>query len=678
MALESGTYIDDLVGTNPVSADDLVRYGADHLRLLKNTIKASFAGFTDAVCVTGVDGGAANVYTLTPATPLPSYGPRMIIVFSPAVANTGAVTINVSSLGAKSVKSVSGAALVSGDLVVNVIYVAVYNGTDFQLTAPTKNYIDLLDLAQKDYIDQIVFTSELPSQGGNANKYVRTNGTAASWQYAGMELADPAGATLTNKTTYQAFIANAAYTLPDFTNSKTFGLASLSNSPAVPATVTTSDGWTIAPDLAVNTFKAISPLSTATAHGAWGNILMTPAIFGSITAASAPTILGVAALSSTLNVILYGVSSNTTMYVVAINPTTGACGSPLSLGTTTNVQPHIFADSATTFVVGFDNGSGASVIAGTVSTLSITVGSVVNGTYSYFDLIQLAQGLYLHSSSNAQVEAFSVSGTVVQKGNNLNTGTSKALIVKINATQALAVGCTTTSPAQMQAVVITVTGSTSAAGTVYSAATSVVHNGGVVPRFLKSLSNGSYVACFENQSPTTTGDYYAMTVSGTVVTIGTVLQIANSLPSAAYPLTYAYPAATDTSQRVVVYSSNQLLVGLSDGAIALSVTGTTITNGSKFGTASTKFVTDAQTGLNFYAVTSTTIDKITVATTIISSSYQLAASPVIVAADTMNDKAVSYSGTWYTWTLPTMNHALTYNKWLSVNSSDIRLYGEIS
>jgi hypothetical protein len=169
-----------------------------------------------------------------------------------------------------------------------------------------------------------------------------------------------------------------------------------------------------------------------------------------------------------------------------------------------------------------------------------------------------------------------------------------------------------------------------------------------------------------------------MTVSGTVVTIGTVLQIANSLPSAAHPLTYTYPSAEDTSQWVVVYSSNQLLVGLSNGAIALSVTGTTITNGSKFGTASTKFVTDAQTGLNFYAVTSTTIDRITVSTATISSSYQLAASPVLVAADTLNDKAVSYSGTWYTWTLPTMNHAITYNKWLSVNSSDIRIYGEIT
>lgn len=684
MALESGTYIDDLVGTNPVSADDLVRYGADHLRLLKNTIKASFAGFTDAICVTGVDGGSANVYTLTPATPLPSYGSRMIIVFSPAVVNTGSVTMNVSGLGAKSVKSVSGAALVAGDLAVNVIYVAVYNGTDFQLTAPTKNYIDLLDLAQKDYIDQIVFTSELPAQGGNANKYVRTNGTAASWQYAGMELANPAGATLTNGTTYQAFIANAAYTLPDFTNSKTFGLASLSNSPAVPSTVTTSDGWTIAPDLAVNTFKAISPLSTATAHGAWGNILMTPPILGTATAANAPTILGVATLSSTLCVILYYVNSNTTTYVVAVNTDTGAFGTPVSLSSSSAAVGQIYAESATNFVVGFEAGvpatGGGGVIAGAVSGVSITVGSVEIPTYGIGEsvpLIQLAQGLYIHTYGS-YVEAFSVSGTVVQKGNLLNTTVDNKQLIKINSTQALAVGCTTTSPAQMQAVVITVTGSTSSAGTVYSAATSVIHNGGVVPRFLKSLSNGSYVACFENQSPTTTGDYYAMTVSGTVVTIGTVLQIANGLPSAAYSLTYTYPAATDTSQRVVVYSSNQLLVGLSDGAIALSVTGTTITNGSKFGTASTKFVTDAQTGLNFYAVTSTTIDKITVSTTTISSSYQLVASPVIVAADTMNDKAVSYSGTWYTWTLPTMNHAITYNKWLSVNGSDIRLYGEIS
>jgi hypothetical protein len=47
MALETGTYISDLVITNP-TASDLKSQGDDHLRLIKSTIKATFPNFTAA------------------------------------------------------------------------------------------------------------------------------------------------------------------------------------------------------------------------------------------------------------------------------------------------------------------------------------------------------------------------------------------------------------------------------------------------------------------------------------------------------------------------------------------------------------------------------------------------------------------------------------------------------
>lgn len=40
MALETGTYIDDLVATNPTATDD-VSEGDDHIRLIKSTVKAT-------------------------------------------------------------------------------------------------------------------------------------------------------------------------------------------------------------------------------------------------------------------------------------------------------------------------------------------------------------------------------------------------------------------------------------------------------------------------------------------------------------------------------------------------------------------------------------------------------------------------------------------------------------
>lgn len=49
--LETGTYISDLVVTNPTSSD-LASQGDDHLRLLKNTIKTTFPNITGAVTPT--------------------------------------------------------------------------------------------------------------------------------------------------------------------------------------------------------------------------------------------------------------------------------------------------------------------------------------------------------------------------------------------------------------------------------------------------------------------------------------------------------------------------------------------------------------------------------------------------------------------------------------------------
>lgn len=67
MALESATYISDLVSTNPTSSDNLSQ-GDDHLRLLKSTIKATFPNVSGAVTPTHtelnyVDGVTSAIQT---------------------------------------------------------------------------------------------------------------------------------------------------------------------------------------------------------------------------------------------------------------------------------------------------------------------------------------------------------------------------------------------------------------------------------------------------------------------------------------------------------------------------------------------------------------------------------------------------------------------------------------
>jgi microcystin-dependent protein len=51
MALESGTYIDSLVATNPTGTDDRSQ-GDDHLRLIKSTVLNTFPNITGAVTAT--------------------------------------------------------------------------------------------------------------------------------------------------------------------------------------------------------------------------------------------------------------------------------------------------------------------------------------------------------------------------------------------------------------------------------------------------------------------------------------------------------------------------------------------------------------------------------------------------------------------------------------------------
>ena len=83
----------------------------------------------------GVSAGSANTYTLTPNPTLTAYAAGVDLLVKINVANTGASTINVDSLGAKSIKKTDGTDPASGDLALNGIVELVYDGTNFQLVA---------------------------------------------------------------------------------------------------------------------------------------------------------------------------------------------------------------------------------------------------------------------------------------------------------------------------------------------------------------------------------------------------------------------------------------------------------------------------------------------------------------------------------------------------------------
>src|SRR5687768_6280149 len=118
MALEAGTYIDDLVATNPLSTDPRSD-GDDHIRLLKAVLKATFPNITGAVTPTQdelnyVDGVTSNIQTQLNAlsTGKASMPAGTVCCFYQATAPTGWTQITTQNN--KALRVVSGAGGVAG------------------------------------------------------------------------------------------------------------------------------------------------------------------------------------------------------------------------------------------------------------------------------------------------------------------------------------------------------------------------------------------------------------------------------------------------------------------------------------------------------------------------------------------------------------------------------------
>lgn len=79
------------------------------------------------------DTGTANTIVITPDPAFAAYSDNMALYVNVANACTGAVTINVNGLGAKTIKKLGNIDLVSGDIVAGQIIHLKYDGTNFQM-----------------------------------------------------------------------------------------------------------------------------------------------------------------------------------------------------------------------------------------------------------------------------------------------------------------------------------------------------------------------------------------------------------------------------------------------------------------------------------------------------------------------------------------------------------------
>ena len=106
------------------------------------TMYASVASLQDGGHLYAADSGAADAYVIAPSPSIGAYAAGQRLYFLAANTNTGASTINVNGLGAKSIVKNVASALEAGDIIANGIYEITYDGTNFQLENPplTRDY----------------------------------------------------------------------------------------------------------------------------------------------------------------------------------------------------------------------------------------------------------------------------------------------------------------------------------------------------------------------------------------------------------------------------------------------------------------------------------------------------------------------------------------------------------
>lgn len=112
-------------------------------RLLTSTNKISAKQLqTGEVLYGGTSGGSANAQTISVVPALPAYVAGQKLRFSAGFTPTASPTLNVSSLGAKTIKhALQGVSLVSGEFSTGQLCEVEYDGTDFRLLSPSSPVI---------------------------------------------------------------------------------------------------------------------------------------------------------------------------------------------------------------------------------------------------------------------------------------------------------------------------------------------------------------------------------------------------------------------------------------------------------------------------------------------------------------------------------------------------------
>ena len=425
MALETGTVVNDLVITNPPSGDPKSQ-GDDHIRLLKTVIKNTFPGFTGSVIVTATDSGAANAYVLTPTVALSSYTAGLLVAFIPTVANTGASTINISGLGTKNIKGSAGNDPINGALAAGKPILLQYDGTQFEIVGITQAELTAT-----------AFVGTLPSQTGNAGKFVKTDGSNASWSYLPTQNGTTTGTGLVTLTQGGAYsITPSTYgqyvTLPDATtlvqNSNIISIYNAGDYDyGIRDAAGNQLGW-----IHSKTSVSIGLASISTAAGVWvipniARVALTGQLFVAsqlVVASSLKTV----AIDSNRTMVLFATSTSIVAQVYdKSSQSWGASAVVRSAGTNPGYAAILSAANQVLVVSG--DGTNVQGVTLTVATTTITVNSassnVTSNGVNFGNMVAVGSSFVVvyGKSASSVVLALTISGTTVTIGAETNIQT---------------------------------------------------------------------------------------------------------------------------------------------------------------------------------------------------------------------------------------------------------------
>ena len=154
MALETATYINGLVATNPVATDGLAQ-ADDHMRLIKATIKATFPNITGPVTVTQAD---------LNAPPVPAFPSGTRMLFQQTAAPTG--WTKDTSHNDKALRIVSGTVGSGGTNGLSTLDATAVGTINSSIAGSTASHT--------------LTTSQIPSHTHSGNVNLRTNWEAGS------------------------------------------------------------------------------------------------------------------------------------------------------------------------------------------------------------------------------------------------------------------------------------------------------------------------------------------------------------------------------------------------------------------------------------------------------------------------------------------------------------------